>query len=93
MEKSKFLTIGTTDAVKSLIVAALTGGITVLITMLNAGIFPTNKNDWTKIGITTLSAGLGYLLKNIFTNSKDQFGKPEPKTKNKTETKTDSNQK
>jgi hypothetical protein len=76
MKTSKFLTVNQADAVKGFIVAIITAGLTVLMTMLDGGVIPTD-GEWKKIGIAALSAGIAYLIKNVLTNSNDKFVKGE----------------
>lgn len=70
--KSKLFRLSLTDFQKGLIVAILTGGYTYIQSVTLTGVF-----DW-KIFFISLSSGfLGYLTKNIFTNSNDKILKSE----------------
>lgn len=80
--KSEFLSLEKSDLVKGCIMAVLTfvfGGLKVFIEGMIAtpSVYPT----WAQIehlGLTGLSIGALYLLKNFMTNSKDQLLKSEP---------------
>ena len=75
--KSNFLSLGMKDLIRSVIVASGTAALTVLIPVLQGGGVPTPEN-YRVAGLSAIAAGLSYLLKNLFTNSKDQLAKPEP---------------
>lgn len=78
MEKmSKFLGLNLRDVIKSLIMAFLGSSSMALYEFVNMGVFPNGWDQWKKILITGASAAVLYLIKNLFTNSKDEFGKPE----------------
>ena len=66
------------DLLKGFIVAALAAIGTILVPMLDAGALPTLAQLGTAAA-AGLTAGLAYLVKNIFTNSDGQIAKPEPK--------------
>ena len=70
--RSGFLKLHLWDFIKGLIVAILTGIMTFLSTYLQTGT-EVNENLWAKVGIAGLISLLAYLLKNLFTNNKDQF--------------------
>lgn len=80
--KSELATLAKSDLIKGCIMAILTfvfGGLKVFITGMieTPSIYPT----WAQIehlGVTGLSIGGLYLLKNFMTNSQDQFLKKEP---------------
>lgn len=76
--KSKFLSLDERDAVKGILVAGITAGLTTLMTMLNGGIIP-SPSEWKQVGVTAVSAGIAYIVKNLLTNSRDKFGKLEDK--------------
>jgi len=71
---SNFGELNWADIGKGALVAFLTIVITGLGTTLQAGAFPTLAELGT-LALTGLGAGLAYLLKNIFTNSKNELGK------------------
>ena len=58
------------DLAKGLILTVLTSVITIVYNTVSAGslIF-----DWQAIGLTALTSGLAYLMKNLLTNSKGEF--------------------
>jgi histidine ammonia-lyase len=64
------------DLFKGFIVAALAAIGTILVPMLDAGTLPTLAQLGTA-GAAGLTAGLAYLVKNLFTNSDGQIAKPE----------------
>ena len=61
---SNQFTVSLKDVIKGLIVAVITPVITVIMTSLQAGSL---TFDWKAIGITALTAGLAYIIKNFFT--------------------------
>jgi len=66
---SPFLNIDLNDLGKGLILAVLTSVLTIVYTTVQAGslVF-----DWKLVGTTALTSALGYLLKNLFTNTTGQ---------------------
>lgn len=68
--KSKFLSLNTTDFVKGLVVAVLTSVLTIVYTSLQSGSL---TFDWKAIATTALTSAIGYITKNLLTNSKQQF--------------------
>ena len=68
--KSKFLSLNTTDFLKGLVLAVLTSVLTIVYTSLQSGslVF-----DWKTIATTALTSAIGYITKNLLTNSKEQF--------------------
>jgi hypothetical protein len=81
MNLAKFGTITGSDFLKGLVVAVLTTITASLYDIVQTGSLPTLA-QLKAIGIIALSAGLSYLLKNLFTNSQDQLFKSEPKQTN-----------
>ena len=77
MKNSSFFRFNVRDIVKGFIVAALTIILTGVSTSLSAGTLPTLA-EVGHLALLGLGAGCAYLVKNIFTNSKDQFLKKEP---------------
>ena len=65
---SSFLKLNLFDVAKGFLVAALTVILAGVYTSLQSGVFPTVAN-LEHLGITGLTAGLAYLLKNFLTNS------------------------
>lgn len=68
--KSVFLSLNTADFVKGLILTVLTAVISIIYSVVNAGSL---TFDWKAIGTAALSAGIGYIIKNLLTNSSDTF--------------------
>ena len=71
---SPFLNINLNDLSKGLILAVLTSVLTVIYTTVQAGSL---SFDWKLIATTALTSGIGYLIKNLFTNSTGQTFKKE----------------
>lgn len=71
---SSIFTLNTSDFLKGLIMAVLSSVITVIYQTIEAGslVF-----DWKAIGTMALTAGLAYIMKNLFTNSNGGFLKRE----------------
>ncbi|MGL4959444.1 MAG: hypothetical protein ACRC49_10680, partial [Plesiomonas sp.] len=61
---------------KGAIVAAGTAGGMILIPVIQNGQLPT-KEQLLMAGGSAVAAGVSYLLKNLFTNSKNEICKPE----------------
>lgn len=61
MEKSKFGKLNIRDITKGCIVAGITGGLTVLYSGLQTG-----EIDYKLVLSTSITAMVGYLLKNVF---------------------------
>jgi hypothetical protein len=63
---STFLNLNSSDFIKGLLMAVLSSVITVVYQTVEAGslVF-----DWKAIGTMALTAGLAYIMKNLFTNS------------------------
>jgi hypothetical protein len=58
------------DLAKGLILTVLTSVITIVYNTVSAGSL---TFDWQAIGLTALTSGLAYLMKNLLTNSKGEF--------------------
>lgn len=56
-------TLNWRDVINGLLVAVLGAGLTTVQQLLMEG----GKIDWKVVGIAALTAGVGYLIKNIFT--------------------------
>lgn len=70
--KSNFLTLNLKDAAKAILLAFITALITGLYQLIQVGL----SLDWTNIKpvlIAALGAAISYLIKNFFTNSKDEI--------------------
>jgi len=76
MKNTKFFTLGFADLIKGFIVAILGAFIAGILDVLNTHQFPT---DFAPILYSSLASGLAYLLKNLVTNSDDEFLIPEKK--------------
>jgi hypothetical protein len=70
MKQSSFLSLNTKDFIKGLLLAVLTTVITIVYNSLQAGDL---TFDWKSIGTTALTTALAYIMKNLLTNSNDQF--------------------
>jgi len=66
---SPFLNIDLNDLGKGLILAVLTSVMTVIYTTVQTGSL---SFDWKLIATTAITSALGYLLKNLLTNSKGE---------------------
>ena len=66
---SPFLNIDFNDFIKGLIVAVLTSVLTIVYSTVQAGSL---SFDWKLIGVTAITSALGYLVKNLLTNSKGE---------------------
>lgn len=76
MKQTPFFSLGWKDLVKGLIMAAGGAAFAIIEGSISAGNF---HLDWAYILKTAGAAAIVYLGKNLFTNSQDQFAKPEPK--------------
>ena len=75
MKNSPFLNVDLNDFAKGLIVAVLSSVLSIIYTTIHSG---TLHVDWQLVFSTALTSGLGYIIKNLFTNSNG-----EPLTKDK----------
>ena len=73
---SPFLKLTTADFWSGLIIAIISSIVAGVLAIVKLGRLPTG-GEWITIGITALSAMLAYLVKNILSNSKGEFLKPE----------------
>lgn len=76
MEKSKFISLDTKDAIRGVVMAVIGSVLTALVEILQIGAFP-SRAQWKIIIIGGLATGAAYILKNLFTNSQDQLFKKE----------------
>lgn len=67
---STLLKLNLQDLAKGLIITVLTSVLTIAYNTVNAGSL---TFDWKAIGLTALTSGLAYLMKNLLTNSEGQF--------------------
>lgn len=72
--KSVFMNLNLADFGKGLLLAVLTSVLTIVYTTIQSGNL---SIDWTLVGTTALTSGLGYIIKNLFTNSDGQTFKKE----------------
>jgi hypothetical protein len=77
MKLSNFLTLNLRDALNGFVVAFLAAALTALVEYLNKGDLPTGEN-LKAIAIIGLTAGVSYVVKNLFSNSNGEILKPEP---------------
>lgn len=73
--KSNFLNLNFKDLAKGLVLAVITAVLTYLYEVLQTGDF--TIIDWKLVGSTALVAAIGYLFKNLLTNSEGQMLKSE----------------
>lgn len=71
---SSIFTLNKSDFLKGLIIAVLTAVITVAYNTVQTG---TLAFDWKAISTAAASAALAYIMKNLLTNSDNEFLKKE----------------
>lgn len=74
--KSSYLTINITDLIKGATVAAGTVMLSIIGSMIESGAFITDAQLIIAVKTGVLAA-VSYLIKNVFTNSKDEMFKSE----------------
>jgi hypothetical protein len=67
---STLFTLDNKDFIKGLLVAVLSSVITILYNTIQTGSL---TFDWKAIGTMALTSALGYILKNLLTNSTGEF--------------------
>jgi hypothetical protein len=67
---STLFTLDNKDFIKGLLVAVLSAVITILYNTIESGSL---TFDWKAIGTMALTSALGYILKNLLTNSTGEF--------------------
>jgi len=72
--KSSIFTLNKADFLKGLIIAVITAVITILYNTVQIGSL---SFDWKAISTAAASAALAYIMKNLLTNSEDEFLKKE----------------
>lgn len=77
MKKSTFGKIDGSDLLKGLLVAVLTAFVTGLYNGIQAGTFELTWLFIKPIVLSSVGAGLAYVIKNWLTNSEDKFLKTE----------------
>lgn len=75
--RSGFFQLNLKDVIKGVIVAVITAFLTSLLSLLQAGTIEMTWAFWQPTVYASVIAGISYLLKNVFTNSQDHFGKAE----------------
>jgi hypothetical protein len=73
---SKFLSVNMMDFVKGLAITVSGAVLSSVVVILNAGRLP-NITELKGIGLVAVSVGVSYILKNLFTNSNNEFAKKE----------------
>jgi hypothetical protein len=76
--KSKYLSINLSDLIKGSVVAGVTVILSLVGSMIESGTYISNE-QLIMAAKTGLLAAISYLIKNVFTNSKDKMFKSEPK--------------
>ena len=76
-KKAKLFSLNYRDFFKGLIVAVITAALTFAVNELQAG-STIDAKLFGRMGIAALIAFFSYLLKNLFSNSQDEFITPEP---------------
>jgi hypothetical protein len=67
---SSIFTLNTNDFIKGLIIAVLTSVVTIVYQTVSTGSLAI---DWKDIATVALSSALGYIMKNLLTNSAGKF--------------------
>lgn len=70
---SNFLNLNWKDVVKGFVVAVVMAILTGIYTGIQANQFPVTWEQWKVILITSLGAGIAYLLKNVLSNSNGEI--------------------
>jgi hypothetical protein len=78
--KTKLFSLHSRDLIKGLILATITAVLTFFVNELQIGT-TMDSALFKRMGVTATIAFLSYIIKNFFTNSKDQFATPEEKSK------------
>jgi hypothetical protein len=72
---SKFLNLNWKDVLKGFVVAVFMTILTSIYTGIQTNQFPVTREQWKVILITSLGAGIAYLLKNVLSNSDGEIFK------------------
>lgn len=67
---SSIFTLNSSDFIKGLITAVLTSVVTIIYQTVSTGSL---TFDWKAVATVALSSALGYIMKNLLTNSAGQF--------------------
>ena len=70
--KSNFLKLNVNDLVKGFVVAFLSAALTGIVAILDSSALP-SIDDLQKAAVVGGTAGLSYLIKNLFTNANDEL--------------------
>jgi predicted membrane channel-forming protein YqfA (hemolysin III family) len=76
-DASQFIDINAMDVIKWFIVAVISASLTTLYNYLTTGAALWNEQRKFVL-IAWVTAGLGYLIKNVFTNSENKLLTPDP---------------
>ena len=79
MKLTKLFNINFTDLFKGAITAVISALLMTVYTMLNSGTMNFAWAFWKPSILAAFAAGIGYIIKNFFSNSKGQFAQAEPK--------------
>lgn len=77
MKQSVFLWLNKHDLVKGFLMAILGALLSGAYQAINEGTINFTWAFWKPIVITSVGAGIAYLIKNLFTNSEGTLAKPE----------------
>ncbi|CAB5218558.1 hypothetical protein UFOVP217_35 [uncultured Caudovirales phage] len=69
---SQLFNLNVKDFIKGLILSVLTAIVTIIYSSLQSGSLEVN---WKLVATTAITSALSYLVKNLLTNSSDQFMK------------------
>jgi hypothetical protein len=73
---SKFLSVNTIDFIKGFGITVAGTILASFVTILNSGRLP-NLVELKSIGLAAAAVGVSYIVKNLFTNSNNEFAKKE----------------
>jgi hypothetical protein len=76
--KSKIFSLNVKDVIKAIILTFITALLTGIYQILQTGTLLTWES-LKPVVISSIAAALGYIIKNVLTNSNDEFLKSEPK--------------
>ena len=77
--KSLSLSLNLTDLMKGFITTVIGAFLGAILSAIQGNTIAWTWTFFQPIVYAAIAAGISYLLKNLFTNSQDQFGKKEPK--------------
>lgn len=77
--KSNLFNLNLQDVIKAIILTFITALLTSIYQILQTGTLLT-RVSLKPVVISSIAAALGYIIKNVLTNSNDQFLKGEPKS-------------